>query len=87
MALKEINFDPIDFKQHESDTGSPQVTVAQWTKQITNLTLHLRNASSDYSARRGLSKIISKRRKALDYLKRTNLAEYRKLITELNIRR
>ncbi|MBF13129.1 MAG: 30S ribosomal protein S15 [Legionellales bacterium] len=74
-------------KRHNTDTGSPEVTVAQWTKEIQNLTKHLQRAPKDYSARRGLSFIISKRRKALDYLKRVNVDSYAKLIKMLNIRR
>lgn len=79
--------DPSVHKRHNTDTGSPEVTVAQWTKEIQSLTKHLQRAPKDYSARRGLSFVISKRRKALDYLKRKNFDSYTKLIKMLNIRR
>lgn len=86
MSLSE-NIDTTAFKRHETDTGSSEVTVAQWTNTIKKLTIHLRKSPKDFSARRGLTIAISRRRKALDYLKKTNHALYAQLIESLNIRR
>ena len=75
------------FRQHEGDTGSPEVQVALLTERITYLTEHFRTHSKDHHSRRGLLKMVSQRRRLLDYLKRTNLDRYRKLVGTLNLRK
>ena len=75
------------FKQHESDTGSPEVQVALLTERISHLTEHFKTNAKDHHSRRGLLKIVSKRRSLLDYLKRTDAERYKTLIETLNLRR
>lgn len=75
------------FKQHESDTGSPEVQVALLTERISHLTEHFKTNAKDHHSRRGLLKIVSKRRSLLDYLKRTDGERYKTLIETLNLRR
>jgi len=74
------------FKRHEKDTGSSEVQIALLTKRIENLTEHLKNHKKDHSSRYGLIKMVCKRRKLLDYLKRKDEERYHWLIKELNIR-
>jgi small subunit ribosomal protein S15 len=73
-------------RRHETDTGSPEVQVAVLTERINYLTDHFRTHAKDHHSRRGLLKMVGKRRRLLDYLKRTNLDAYRKLIDELGLR-
>ena len=73
-------------KRHATDTGSPEVQVAVLTERVNYLTDHFRTHAKDHHSRRGLLKMVGKRRRLLDYLKRTNLAAYRKLIDELGLR-
>ena len=75
------------FKQHDSDTGSPEVQVALLSERITHLTEHLKSNHKDHHSRRGLLKMVGKRRALLDYLKRKDLERYRKLIDTLGLRR
>jgi len=75
------------FKTHEGDTGSPAVQIALLSARITYLTEHFKTHDKDHHSRRGLLKLVSKRRHLLDYLKKHNLNGYRSLISELNIRR
>jgi small subunit ribosomal protein S15 len=75
------------FRQHEGDTGSPEVQVALLTTRINALTEHFRTHAKDHASRRGLLMLVSKRRGLLDFLKRTEFARYKKLIGELNIRK
>ena len=76
-----------DFRQHDSDTGSPQVQVALLTQRITELTEHFRTHKKDNHSRRGLLKMVSQRRKLLDYLKRTNIEQYHEIVQRLGLRR
>lgn len=69
------------------DTGSPQVQVALLTKRIEQLTEHLRSHRKDHHSRRGLLKLVGRRRRLLDYLQRRDLEGYRALIQELGLRR
>src|SRR5262245_28689454 len=73
--------------RHEGDTGSPEVQIALLTTRINELTEHLRTHAKDHSSRRGLLKLVGRRRRLLDYLQRTNLDGYRALIKELGLRR
>ncbi|MBO8141007.1 MAG: 30S ribosomal protein S15 [Firmicutes bacterium] len=76
-----------DFRQHESDTGSPEVQVAILTARINELTEHLRVHRKDHHSRRGLYKMIGQRRGLLDYLERTDVQRYRALVEKLGLRR
>jgi small subunit ribosomal protein S15 len=69
------------------DTGSPQVQIALLTKRINDLTEHLRTHPKDHHSRRGLLKLVGRRRGLLDYLQRKDLEAYRALIKELGLRR
>jgi small subunit ribosomal protein S15 len=75
------------YRLHESDTGSSDVQVAIMTERINYLTEHLRAHPKDHNSRRGLLKLVAKRRKLLDYLVATNEERYRTLIEALNIRK
>lgn len=75
------------FKQHEGDTGSPEVQIALLTERITNLTEHLKDHKHDHHSRRGLLQMVGRRRKLLDYLKREDVNRYRDLIQRLGIRK
>ena len=74
-------------RTHEGDTGSPEVQVAILTERITQLTEHLKQHPQDNHSRRGLYKMIGKRRKLLDYLKEKDIERYRALIAKLGIRK
>ena len=74
------------YRQHESDTGSTQVQVALLTERINYLTGHFRTHAKDHHSRRGLLKMVGKRRRLLDYLRRNDLEGYRALIAELGLR-
>ncbi len=76
-----------DYKTHGSDTGSSQVQVALLTQRINELTEHLKVHKKDNNSRRGLLKLVSRRRKLLDYLKRRNIGEYHTIIEKLGLRR
>ena len=75
------------YKTHEGDTGSPEVQVALLTARINGLTEHFKTHAKDFHSRRGLLMMVSRRRKLLDYLKRTNIESYRKLIDSLGLRK
>ena len=70
-----------------NDTGSPEVQIAILTERITELTAHLQQNKKDHHSRRGMYKMIGKRRGLLDYLKKTDLEGYRALIEKLGLRR
>jgi len=76
-----------EFKQAENDTGSPEVQVALLTSRISTLTDHFKTHAKDHHSRRGLLKLVSQRRKLLDYLKRKNADRYRGLIARLGLRK
>ena len=73
-------------RQHETDTGSSQVQVTVLTERINYLTDHFRQHAKDHHGRRGLLKMVGKRRRLLDYLKRTDVESYRKIIADLGLR-
>ena len=75
-----------DFQRAKADTGSPEVQVALLTARINELKAHFESHTKDHHSRRGLLKMVSRRRKLLDYLKSTNLASYRALIEKLGLR-
>ncbi len=75
------------FARHEGDTGSPEVQVALLSERITYLTEHFKVHKKDHHSRRGLLKLVSQRRRLLDYLKRIDIERYRSLIARLNLRK
>ena len=74
-------------RTHETDTGSPEVQVAILTARIQQLTDHLREHPHDNHSRRGLLKMVGKRRKMLDYLAKKDIERYRAIIAKLGIRK
>jgi small subunit ribosomal protein S15 len=76
-----------DYQLAKGDTGSPEVQVALMTARINDLTGHFKAHAKDHHSRRGLLKLVSKRRKLLDYLKRKNADRYRTLIDRLGLRK
>ena len=76
-----------EYATHEGDTGSPEVQIAILTNRINHLTEHLKSNMKDHHSRRGLLKMVGKRRGLLDYYKSTNLEGYRELIERLGIRK
>lgn len=75
------------FAQNDGDTGSPEVQVAILSERISNLTEHFKDHKKDNHSRRGLLKMVSQRRRLLDYVKRNDEERYQKLIAELGLRR
>lgn len=76
-----------DYKTHDSDTGSSQVQIALLTQRIVELTEHFKVHKKDNHSRRGLLKMVQRRRKLLDYLKRGDINEYHEIIKKLGLRR
>jgi small subunit ribosomal protein S15 len=76
-----------EYKVHDKDTGSCEVQVALLSARIAHLTDHLRTHRKDFHSRRGLIAMTSRRRKLLNYLKRTQLEKYNELISRLGLRR
>lgn len=76
-----------EYKLHDSDTGSPEVQIAILTERIVNLTEHFKSHKKDHHSRRGLLKMVSQRRRLLDYLKNTEINRYRELISRLGLRK
>jgi small subunit ribosomal protein S15 len=74
------------FRTHETDTGSTRVQVAVLTDRINYLTDHFRAHHKDHHGRLGLLKMVGKRRRLLDYLRRTDVGAYRQLVQELGLR-
>jgi small subunit ribosomal protein S15 len=75
------------YRVHPSDTGSPEVQIAILSERITYLTEHFKTHEKDHASRRGLLKIVGKRRRLLDYLRRYNVERYREVIGRLGIRK
>lgn len=75
------------YQVHETDTGSPEVQVAILTERITYLTEHFREHKKDHHSRRGLYKMIGRRRNLLTYLRKKDVNRYRELIQSLGLRR
>ncbi len=74
------------YRLHENDRGSTRVQIALLTARINYLTDHFREHKKDHHSRRGLLKMVGKRRRLLDYLRKNNLEEYRALIADLGLR-
>ncbi|MCS4486303.1 MULTISPECIES: 30S ribosomal protein S15 [Staphylococcus] len=76
-----------EYRTHETDTGSPEVQIAVLTAEITALNEHLRTHKKDHHSRRGLLKMVGRRRHLLNYLRDKDIQRYRELIKSLGIRR
>ena len=76
-----------DFGKNENDFGSTETQIAIFTERIRNITGHLKQNKKDHSGRRGLVILVSKRRRSLDYLRKTNLNGYKNILEQLNIRK
>jgi small subunit ribosomal protein S15 len=89
MALSTQEKQPVisDFRLNERDTGSAEVQIALLTKRINDLSEHFKAHSKDHHSRRGLLKMVGKRKRLLEYVKRQDVAKYRTLIERLGIRR
>ena len=72
---------------HETDTGSPEIQITLLTERINDLTGHMKNHKKDFHTRHGLLKMVGRRRRLLDYLKRNDIQSYRQIIAQLGIRR
>ncbi|MCX6765419.1 MAG: 30S ribosomal protein S15 [Candidatus Moranbacteria bacterium] len=75
-----------EVKRHEKDSGSPEYQIALFTARIKRLTEHLKKNKKDFHSRRGLLKMVAKRRKLMEYLKKTNEKSYKKLIKKLELK-
>jgi small subunit ribosomal protein S15 len=75
------------YRTHESDTGSPEVQIALLTKRIQYLTEHFKAHGKDHHSRQGLLKMVGKRRRLLDYLKRKDYDRYQQIIKRLGLRK
>ena len=76
-----------EHRLHDTDTGSPEVQIALLTERISHLTEHLKVHKGDHHTRRGLMKLIGRRRRLLDYVRSNNVERYRTIIGKLGIRR
>ena len=76
-----------DFRTHDIDTGSSEVQIALLSARISYLTEHFKTHKKDHHSRRGLLKLVGRRRRLLDYLRRQNHERYQRVITRLGIRR
>ena len=85
--MTEVVTETKNFQLHEKDTGSADIQVAQLTSRINHLTEHLSAHKKDFSTRRGLLKLVARRRKLLDYLKRKNVGRYQNVLKGLKLRR
>ena len=74
------------YRQHETDSGSPEVQIAVLTNRITYLTEHFKLHKKDHHSRRGLLKMVGQRRRLRDYIRSTDLEQYRQLIADLGLR-
>ena len=75
------------YRTHDGDTGSPEVQIALLSNRITYLTEHFKSHEKDHHSRRGLMKLVGRRRRLLDYLKQIDLERYRTIIDKLGIRK
>jgi small subunit ribosomal protein S15 len=77
----------VTHRLHDTDTGSPEVQIAILTERINHLTEHLRMHKGDHHTRRGLMKLIGRRRRLLDYVRKNDVERYREIIGRLGLRR
>lgn len=76
-----------EYRLHETDTGSPEVQIALLSSRIAYLTEHFKTHKKDHHSRRGLLKLVGRRRRLLDYLKRSDVERYRKVVSSLSLRK
>ena len=76
-----------EYRTHDTDTGSPEVQIALLTKRIKELTEHFKTHKKDHHSRRGLLKLVSQRRRQLNYLKRIDIERYKSLLKRLGLRK
>jgi len=76
-----------EFGKNENDFGSTETQIAIFTERIRNITNHLKQNKKDHSGRRGLVILVSKRRRSLDYLRKTNFDSYKNILEQLKIRK
>ena len=76
-----------EYKQHETDTGSPEVQIALLTSRINQLTEHLKEHKKDHHSRRGLLMMVGQRRRLLNYLTNKDITRYREVVAKLGLRR
>lgn len=76
-----------DYQRAKGDTGSPEVQIALLSARITDLTEHFKSHVKDHHSRRGLLRMVSRRRKLLDYLRKTNAEQYKAVIERLGLRK
>ena len=89
MALQVVQKEQVvkQYQRSGKDTGSPEVQIALLTERINSLTEHFKTHVKDFHSRRGLLRLVSQRRKLLDYLKRKNNGKYHELIEQLGLRK
>ncbi|HPI20157.1 MAG TPA: 30S ribosomal protein S15 [Candidatus Kapabacteria bacterium] len=88
MITKETKKELVErFTNGSTDTGKPEVQVAIFTTRINDLTKHLESHKKDHHTRRGLIQLVNKRRKLLDYLAKKDITRYRKVISDLSLRK
>lgn len=75
------------YRKHESDTGSSEVQIALWSERISELTEHMRVNKNDHHSRRGLLKLVSRRRSLLNYLKNNEFDRYKNIVADLGLRK
>lgn len=85
--MSESTTDPSQYRLHDKDTGSADYQVALLTERIKHLTGHLQTHRKDFSSRRGLLRLVARRRKLLDFLKRDSEERYQKVLAGLGLRR
>lgn len=86
--IKEVKTSIIEqYRIHETDTGSPEVQIAVLTERINHLNEHLQTHKKDHHSRRGLLKMVGKRRGLLDYLMKNDIERYRAIVAKLNLRK
>lgn len=89
MSLEKVQKTNViqDFRVHESDTGSPEVQIALLTQRINSLSGHFQAHKKDHHSRRGLIGMVSRRRKLLDYLRKSDAGRYQSVIAKLGLRK
>jgi len=87
MSFETIRHALKEFQRNPKDTGSPEVQIAIITNRINRLTEHFKTHQHDSESRRGLTRLVSQRRKLLDYLQHVNPSQYQTLIEKLDLRR
>lgn len=88
MMIKEVKTSIIEqYRIHDTDTGSPEVQIAMLTERINHLNEHLKFHKKDHHSRRGLLKMVGKRRGLLDYLMKKDIERYRDIVSKLGLRK